>query len=164
MIVPIAPRWHASRDAAPSQMAQTEDSVSRAHDVDNAGAWATSLRHIQERTRSVLGGIPTRSVRNDHQIRLTTDRANAPRWHASRDAAPSQMAQTEDSVSRAHDVDNAGAWATSLRHIQERTRSVLGGIPTQSVGTIIKSASPLIVPMLSVGMPPVTLRVTNGTD
>ncbi len=44
-------------------MAQIADSVSRAHDVDNAGALATHLRHIQERTRSVLGGVTTR--RND---------------------------------------------------------------------------------------------------
>ncbi len=32
------------------------------------------------------------------------------------------------------------------RRLWDRARSVLGGIPTQSVGTIIKSAPTLIVP------------------
>ncbi len=45
--------------------------------------------------------------------------------------------------------------------IQERTRSVLSGVTTQSVGTI--SVSLMIVPMLRVGMYPVTLRVTFGS-
>ncbi len=49
-----------------------------------------------------------------------------------------------------------------LRHIRERTRSVLGGIPTQSVRN--DHCAILIVPMLRVGMHPVTLCVTNGTD
>jgi len=52
--------------------------------------------------------------------------------------------------------------AAHLRHIQERTRSVLSGVTTQSVGTI--GMRLMIVPMLRVGMPPVTLRVTDGTD
>ncbi|KTC15178.1 hypothetical protein PS634_05215 [Pseudomonas fluorescens] len=47
--------------------------------------------------------------------------------------------------------------------IRERTRSVLGGIPTQSVGTITISVSLMIVPMLRAGMYPVTLRVTFGS-
>ena len=45
--------------------------------------------------------------------------------------------------------------------IQERTRSVVGGIPTQSVGTI--SVRLMIVPILRVGMPTVTLCVTFGS-
>ena len=44
--------------------------------------------------------------------------------------------------------------------IQERTRSVLSGVTTQSVGTNIVRL--MIVPMLRVGMYPVTLRVTFG--
>ncbi len=64
-----------------------------------------------------------------------------------------------------------------MYRLVDRTRSVLGGIPTQSVGTIIivllqedlcitrssvgTIASTLILPMLRVGMQPVTLRVTS---
>ena len=81
-------------------MAQTEDSVSQAHDVDNAGAYpricvtfksgrgASWEAFPRVGTISVRAGICTRSLL----------------------CSASQMAQTADSVSRAHDVDNAGAW------------------------------------------------------
>ncbi len=36
--------------------------------------------------------------------------------------------------------------------------------PSSALIVMHKSASTLIVPMLRVGMHPVTLRVTNGTD
>ncbi|WP_205928863.1 hypothetical protein, partial [Pseudomonas viridiflava] len=39
--------------------------------------------------------------------------------------------------------------ATHLRHIQVRTRSVLSGIPTRSVGTISVISSTPIMPMLA---------------
>jgi len=45
--------------------------------------------------------------------------------------------------------------------IQERTRSVLSGVTTQSVGTI--SVRLMIVPLLRVRMHPMTLRVTFGS-
>ncbi len=65
-----------------------------------------------------------------------------------------------------------------MYRLVDRTRSVLSGIPTQSVGTIIivflqedlcitpsagvgTIASTLMVPMLRVGMQPVTLRATS---
>ncbi len=41
-----------------------------------------------------------------------------------------------------------------LRHIPERTRSVLGGIPTQSVGTIRVISSTPIMPMLVLSVIP----------
>ncbi|KWU47966.1 hypothetical protein AWV77_27015 [Pseudomonas palleroniana] len=52
--------------------------------------------------------------------------------------------------------------------LTDETRSVPGGIPTQSVETIrrdrVKRLSAKIVPTLRVGMHPVTLRVTTARD
>ncbi len=42
----------------------------------------------------------------------------------------------------------------TLRHIRERTRSVLSGIPTRSVGTISVISSTPIMPMLLLGVIP----------
>ncbi len=41
-----------------------------------------------------------------------------------------------------------------LRHIRERTRSVLSGIPTRSVGTISVISSTPIMPMLALSVMP----------
>ncbi len=105
--------------------------------------------------------VPMLRAHRYTQVCLNTDRAHRSAWACRSGRSASALEYGADSVSRAHDVSN---WSlgTHLRHIQERTRSVLSGIPTRSVGTIItrrrscpcsalivihKSASTLIVPI-----------------
>ncbi len=63
---------------------------------------------------------------------------------------------------RAHPRGHAAQ--DDLRHIRERTRSVLGGVTTLERGNDHGPQAHWSCPSLRVGMPPVTLRVTNGTD
>ena len=51
---------------------------------------------------------------------------------------------------------------THLRHVRERTRSVLGGIPTQSVGTISVISSTPIMLMLVLSVIPESCRLPRG--
>ncbi len=80
-----APRWHASCDAPRHKWHRLRIQLAGRMTWITLELGRASAPH--SRADAERPGRHSHAERgNDHQIRLTTDRANAPRWHASRDA------------------------------------------------------------------------------